>query len=83
MELLLFIGFIVNSVIMAYVLLHAGNPNPCKYARVDPDAHYVNFHCQSISQIPPEELTEWLERHKSFEIISFANVGPYVLIVYK
>lgn len=83
MELILLAGLIINSVVLAYVLLHAGGALPRLRRRADADAPYANAHGQAVSQISPEDLTIWLNQHKNREIISMANVGQYVIIVYK
>ena len=51
--------------------------------RRDPEACIVNSHGQFIAQIPHEDLPAWLSRHNSFEIISIANAGHFVVVVYK
>jgi hypothetical protein len=49
----------------------------------DPKASYVNRAGQAVAQISPSDLPQWLSDHGAFEIVSMANVGPYVVIVYK
>jgi hypothetical protein len=49
----------------------------------DPLAPYVNSAGQAVAQMSPADLPRWLEDHKSFEIVSLANVGPFVVVVYK
>ncbi len=74
---------VVGSVSVSYAVFYASAKHRRSLLVRDPLAPYVNSSGQAVAQISTSDLPGWLESHRGFEIISIANVGPFVVIVYK